>query len=79
MTTEMHVQRLKWWQRLVAKPERNTQVLAAMFGRCEFEHVDQLDSTGRVLPHSNPYAQQFANDVFSLTSLAPYEWIQKCN
>jgi hypothetical protein len=79
MTTEMHVQRLKWWQRLVAKPERNTQVLAAMFGRCEFEHADQLDSAGQVLPHANPYAQQFANDVFSLTTLAPYEWIQECN
>jgi hypothetical protein len=71
MAIEMQVQRLKWWQRLVAKPERNTQVLAALFGRCEFEHTDQLDSHGRVLPHSNPFA------VFSLTSYAPYDWIQE--
>jgi hypothetical protein len=71
--TEIRAQRLKWWQRLVDKPERNLQVICALFGRCEFEDHDQIDDNGQVQASATPYAKQFANDINSIADCDEFE------
>ena len=61
---ETCVRRLKWWQDIVANPDRNTHLLSIFFGTLPHETQDQntLDERGVITPNVHPWARQLGDD-----------------
>ena len=61
---ETCVRRVKWWQDIVANPDRNKHLLSVFFGTLAHETQDQntLDESGVITPNAHPWARQLADD-----------------
>ena len=63
---EMRIQRIRWWQYIVAAPSDNVRVLAVLCGTLEQEEKPPLLPSGAVSPEAHPWAQQLAQDFNAL-------------
>ena len=66
---ELQVRRLQWYQQLARDRYRHKCVLMAMFGKLGCEHNDTVDPQGCILPHANPWANQFYTDIQALRQI----------
>ena len=63
MHTELVLRRLRWYQRIFARPDLFQHTIVALFGKFNFETVDTIDGDGVLCAHSNPWAQQLWSDL----------------
>ena len=71
-STQLAMQRLKWWQCIVRHPERHIQLLGAFFGVASWERRNSYDEDGRVtleakLEHS--WSVQLRDDLVTIFTL----------
>jgi hypothetical protein len=72
---ELKIQRLKWWQSIIKFPETSAQILAALFGKCQFEDHPQLDEHGRLTTYATPHLRQFYQDISTISSIEGLRWV----
>jgi len=66
---ELRVKRLRWLQTVLADQRHHMQLIAAIFGKYEFEDFTTVGRDGRLDERANPWAKLWMSDVMSLQGL----------